>query len=78
LILSLLEGRLDRGEYMARFSDDVLAHMPELGEAVAAGLVEETSAALTLTQLGRECSDVLGHWLQSSTVRALRAQWEAG
>jgi oxygen-independent coproporphyrinogen-3 oxidase len=78
LILSLLEGRLDRDEYASRFSDDVLAHMPKLSQAAAVGLVEETPAALTLTELGRECSDVLGHWLQSSTVRALRAEWEAG
>jgi oxygen-independent coproporphyrinogen-3 oxidase len=78
LILCLLEGRLDRGEYAERFRGDVLVHFPELGEAMATGLVEETIAALTLTDLGRECSDVLGQWLQSAKVRQLRAEWEAG
>jgi oxygen-independent coproporphyrinogen III oxidase len=78
LMLSLLEGRFDRGEYLERFGDEVLVHFPELREAVVAGLVEEAPARLSLTELGRECSDVLGYWLQSPAVRALRAEWKAG
>lgn len=78
LMLSLLEGRLERGEYTTRFGGDVASHFPELREAVAAGLVAEEPLSLSLTELGRECSDVLGFWLQSPAVRSLRAAWEAG
>jgi oxygen-independent coproporphyrinogen III oxidase len=77
LMLSLLEGRLERADYATRFGSDVRAHFPELDEAITAGLVAEDSAALSLTELGRELSDVLGDWLQSPSVRALRSEWEA-
>jgi oxygen-independent coproporphyrinogen-3 oxidase len=74
LLLSLLEGAVDRGAYRDRFGGDVLADFPELGEAVAHGLIDDS---VRLTELGRERSDVLGHWLQSEAVRAARAAWTA-
>jgi oxygen-independent coproporphyrinogen-3 oxidase len=78
LLLSLLEGRLERADYAAGFASDVQADFPELEEAITAGLVAAAPTMLSLTDLGRECSDVLGYWLQSPSVRALRATWEAG
>ena len=77
LILSLLESRLERADYAARFGEDVYGHFPELRQAVAAGLVDEAPTELSLTVLGRERSDVLGYWLQSPAVRAQRAAWAA-
>lgn len=77
VLLSLLEAGFDRAAYVARFGADVLAHLPELAEAVDAGLVTVSDAGLDLTEAGLERSDVLGHWLQSSAVRAARAGWEA-
>jgi oxygen-independent coproporphyrinogen-3 oxidase len=74
LLLSLLEGAVDREAYRDRFGGDVLADFPELGEAVAHGLIDDS---VRLTELGRERSDVLGHWLQSEPVRAARAAWTA-
>ncbi len=76
LLLSLLDGELDRAAYAARFGGDVLADFPELHEAIDGRLVEP-GPELRLTELGRERSDVLGHWLQSGAVRAARAAWEA-
>ncbi|MES2642139.1 MAG: STM4012 family radical SAM protein [Myxococcota bacterium] len=77
VLLSLLEAGLDRAAYVARFGADVLVHLPELAEAVDAGLVTEADSGLGLTEAGLERSDVLGHWLQSAAVRAARAGWEA-
>ena len=72
VLLSLLEAGLDRADYRARFGTDVLDDLPELGEAVELGLLTST---LSLTDSGRENADVLGEWLQSDGVRALRAAW---
>ncbi|MDP2315500.1 MAG: STM4012 family radical SAM protein [Pseudomonadota bacterium] len=77
VLLSLLDTGLDRAAYLQRFGADVLAHLPELGEAVDAGLVEVGAGRVGLTETGLERSDVLGHWLQSAAVRAARAAWEA-
>ncbi|MDP2311026.1 MAG: STM4012 family radical SAM protein [Pseudomonadota bacterium] len=77
VLLSLLEAGLDRAAYVARFGADVMAHLPELAEAVDVGLIVADEASLDLTEAGLERSDVLGHWLQSAAVRAARAGWEA-
>jgi len=77
LILSLLDGRLDRKSYINRFGNDVCDHFPELAEAVTEGLVFADSGSLQLTPHGLECADVLGHWLQSESVLSARATWEA-
>jgi len=76
-ILSLLDTGIDRAAYVARFGADVLADLPQLAEAIDAGLVGEAADALRLTERGLERSDVLGHWLQSPAVRAARAGWQA-
>lgn len=77
LLLSLLDGALDRAAYVARFGREVFVDFAELTEVVDAGLVDPTSDALTLTDLGRERADVLGYWLQSAAVREARAAWVA-
>ena len=77
VILSLLDGRLDRKSYINRFGNDVCDHFPELAEAVTEGLVFADSGSLQLTPYGLECADVLGHWLQSESVLSARATWEA-
>ncbi|MFO0623034.1 MAG: STM4012 family radical SAM protein [Polyangia bacterium] len=77
LILSLLEGSLDRNAYRQRFGHDVLSHTPMLAEAITEGLITESPDTLCLTERGVECADVLGHWLQSDEVLAARAAWEA-
>lgn len=77
LILSLLEGTLDRAAFRQRFNRDVLSAVPELAEAIAEGLVTALPDRLCLTERGLECADVLGHFLQSQEVMAARAAWEA-
>lgn len=75
VLLTLLEAGLDRAEYRSAFGDDVLVELPELHEAVAAGLVRADAARLHLTPAGVERADVLGYWLQSPAVRAAREAW---
>ena len=77
LILTLLDGRLDRHAYLCRFGGDVCAHFPELAETVENGLVIADADSLQLTPMGIECADVLGHFLQSESVLSARASWEA-
>lgn len=77
LILSLLEGSLDRAAFQQRFGLDVLSAAPELSEAIAEGLITPATTRLCLTDRGIESADVLGHWLQSEEVQAARAAWEA-
>ncbi len=77
VLLSLLDAGVDRGAYEARFGADVLADLPALYEAIDAGLATESATALRLTDRGLECSDLLGHWLQSPAVRLARAAWSA-
>ncbi len=75
VILSLLDGALDRGNYRQRFGYDVLSDHPELYEACELELLEETPARLTLTQRGVTYSDTLGHWLFSPAVRELMGDY---
>jgi oxygen-independent coproporphyrinogen III oxidase len=77
VLLSLLDEGVERASYRARFGDDVLAHLPELREALEVGFVLADDAALRLTERGLDHSDVLGDWLQSPAVRAGRATWLA-
>ncbi len=75
VLLTLLEAGLDRAEYRAAFGGDPLDDLPQLAEAIDAGLVSASAAALTLTEAGTERADVLGYWLQSDAVRAARRAW---
>jgi len=75
VLLSLLDAGIDRAAYRARFGGEVLAQLPELAEAIDAGLATLDAGSLRLTDAGLERADVFGHWLQSQAVRDLRAEW---
>lgn len=77
VLLSLLDRGIDRAAYRARFGDDVLAHAPELSAIVETGLGSLDDAALRLNETGLERADVLGHWLQSETIKDARQAWQA-
>lgn len=75
LILHILEGGVDLSTWANHFGADLLDQHPELLEAIELGLLQAVSGSLKLTPRGRELSDVLGDWLQSDNVRALRNSW---
>lgn len=60
--------------WRARFGTEALDDLPELAALAPRGLVERTSAGLTITPAGLERSDALGPWLYSDAVgRAMNA-----
>lgn len=75
ILLGLLEEGLDAGAYAVRFGARPTEHLPELAELTELGLARNDGVRLLLTDEGRACSDVIGHWLQSAPVRALREAW---
>lgn len=74
-MLGLLERGLDRVDYARTFGGDVAADLPQLREVEALELAVWDGDTLRLTDEGRGASDVIGHWLQSAEVAALRAAW---
>lgn len=77
VILSLLAEGVSSTEYRSRFSGDVRADFPELGELLPLELAAWRGDRLVLTPAGVERSDVLGPWLHSEDVDARMQAWEA-
>ena len=75
VMLGLLESGLDAASYASRFGAHPAVDLPELGEVVDLGLGDWHGDVLRLNADGRAASDVLGQWLQSAQVAALRADY---
>jgi oxygen-independent coproporphyrinogen-3 oxidase len=75
VMLGLLESGLDAASYASRFGAHPAVDLPELGEVVDLGLGAWDGDVLRLNADGRAASDVLGQWLQSAQVAALRADY---
>lgn len=66
--LLLTEG-LSISGYRKHFGSDLMDDLPQLCDLVRAGLAEQTSDRLRLTEEGIERSDTIGPWLYSRRVR---------
>jgi oxygen-independent coproporphyrinogen-3 oxidase len=76
-LLSLLDEGLDDAGYRRRFGASALHDLPELGEAVALGLVVLDCNRWQLSEAGVEKADIIGAWLFSAKAETLMANWVA-
>lgn len=77
VIKSLLEGQyLDIAAYEHFFGSNPLLDLPELQQLSALQFLTPKKGRLQLNQAGLECSDIIGPWLYSSTVKAQMAAFE--
>lgn len=75
MLLSLLDAGIDRALYLERHGEDVLTDHPELTQLVDHGLGVIDTGSVRLLDEGIERADVIGEWLQSDSVVALRSAW---
>jgi oxygen-independent coproporphyrinogen III oxidase len=77
VIKSLLRSEgLDLAAYEGHFGSAALEDVPQLFEALEAGLVERREARLVPTAAGLERSDALGPWLYSDRAQRLMDAYE--